>query len=224
MGILQLENLHYSYQDGNKRREILKGASYNFEQGKVYMIFGPSGSGKTTLISLAGGLEKKQSGNILFKGEAVTDKALSQYRRNSLAFVFQQFNLIPYLTAEENVLNVMNITGNELPKPYEKTALNLLNMVGIGASKAKRSVLKLSGGEQQRVAIARSLATNADLIFADEPTGNLDQETEKEIIKIFKKLAYAFNKCVIIVTHSWRIADDCDVRLELENGQLIERK
>lgn len=224
MSILSLDKISYGYMDGNKTRMILSDLSYTFERGKVYTIFGPSGSGKTTLLAISGGLEKTQKGSVLFDGKNVNKLGLSKYRRNHLAFVFQQFNLIPYMSALDNVMNVMNITDNDIPKPYKETALNLLNEFGIVQSKAERSVLKLSGGEQQRVAIARGLATNVDLVLADEPTGNLDSITEGEILKIFSSLAKDFDKCVIIVTHSERIAHLADVSLDLKDGKLIERR
>ena len=224
MSLLTLNNIGYGYIDGNKKRMILKDLSYSFEKGKLYTIFGPSGSGKSTLLAITGGLDKTQEGEILYDGENVLKIGLSKYRRNHLAFVFQQFNLIPYMSAVDNITNVMHITDNEIPKPYKKTAYNLLNELGIVQSKAERNVLKLSGGEQQRVAIARGLATDVDLILADEPTGNLDAETEEEIVKIFASLAKDFNKCVIIVTHSNRISHQSDVNLDLKDGKLIERK
>lgn len=224
MSILQLKNLSYGYIDGNKKRMILDDVNYTFERGKIYSVFGSSGSGKTTLLSLAGGLEKSQQGGVLYEGKNIEDIGLTKYRRNDLAFVFQQFNLIPYLSALENVLNVMHITNNDLPKPYEKTALNLLKRFGIVESKARRSVHKLSGGEQQRVAIARGLATNVDLILADEPTGNLDSDTEREIIKTLASLAREYNKCVIAVSHSLAISEVTDVQLVLENGKLVDLK
>lgn len=223
MALLELENISYGYIDGNQQRMILKDLSYTFEKGKLYTIFGPSGSGKTTLLSIAGGLDKAQAGRVSFNGQDIKDIGLGRFRRNHLSFVFQQFNLIPYMTALDNIVNVMNITDNPLPKPYKTTALNLLNELGIVESKAMRNVLKLSGGEQQRVAIARGLATDVDLIVADEPTGNLDSETEGEILKIFKSLAEDFDKCVIIVTHSDRIAQLSDVSLALKDGQLVKR-
>lgn len=223
MAYLELENISYGYVDGNKKRMILNDLSYQFEKGKLYTIFGPSGSGKTTLLSLTGGLEKTQAGLIKLDGKNILDIGLPKYRKNHLAFVFQQFNLIPYLSAVDNIINVMHITDNEIPKPYKKTALNLLDEFGIVESKAERSVLKLSGGEQQRVAIARGLATNVDLILADEPTGNLDTHTEEEIVKILASLARDFGKCVIIVTHSSNIANLSDVNLILKDGKLQER-
>ncbi len=223
MSILTLNNINYGYTDGNKKRIILKNLNYTFERGKFYAIFGPSGSGKTTLLAIAGGLEKSQDGMVFYDETDINKIGLAKYRRNYLSFVFQQFNLIPYMTALENVINVMHITNNNIPKPYKQTALNLLNQFGIVKSKAERNVLKLSGGEQQRVAIARGLATNVDLILADEPTGNLDTATEKEIIRIFASLAKDFNKCVIVVTHSIGLLDYSDIQLELKDGRLYER-
>ncbi len=222
MSVLELNNISYGYIDGSQKRMILNNLSYTFEKGKFYSIFGPSGSGKTTLLSVAGGLEKSQEGEVKYEGTNISDLGLSKYRRNHISFVFQQFNLIPYLTALENVVNIMNITDNKLPKPYETTAINLLEKFGIVESKAKRSIHQLSGGEQQRVAIARGLATNVDLILTDEPTGNLDISTEKEIIKILKSLAEDFGKCVIAVSHSLAISESSDIHLELLDGKLYE--
>lgn len=223
MSILRLENISYGYIDGNNKRMILNNLDYTFERGKFYSILGPSGSGKTTLLAIAGGLEKAQEGNVYYEGKNVNDIGLGKYRRNNLSFVFQQFNLIPYLTAVENVVNVMEITNNQVPKPHYTTALNLLDQFGIVKTKAERSIYKLSGGEQQRVAIARGLATNVDLIMADEPTGNLDTATEQEIIKILRMLAKEYNKCVIVVTHSDSIAGLSDIQLKLVEGKLTER-
>ncbi|QUI23566.1 ABC transporter ATP-binding protein [Vallitalea pronyensis] len=223
MSILSLENITYGYIDGNSKRTILNELSYTFEKGKFYTILGPSGSGKTTLLAIAGGLEKTQQGKVCYENKDINEIGLGKYRRNYLSFVFQQFNLIPYLTAVENVVNVMEITDNDVPKPYYKTALNLLHQFGIVQTKAERSIFKLSGGEQQRVAIARGLATNVAVILADEPTGNLDTGTEREIIKIFRLLATQYNKCVIVVTHSDDIASLSDVQLKLEGGRLVER-
>jgi putative ABC transport system ATP-binding protein len=222
MSLLQLDHVSYGYADGNRKRTILSDLSYNFEKGKFYTILGPSGSGKTTLLSLIGALEKTQEGKILFEGETLEKIGYTKYRRNKQAIVFQQFNLIPYLTALENVINVMEITDNKIPKPFRKTALNLLDQFGIVETKAVRSIAQLSGGEQQRVAIARALATNVSLILADEPTGNLDTATEKEIVAIFKKLAEEYGCCVIVVTHSDDIAAMSDVKLRLSEGKLLE--
>ncbi|NTW95428.1 MAG: ABC transporter ATP-binding protein [Erysipelotrichaceae bacterium] len=224
MTLLQLENISYGYIDGTKKRIILNELSYNFEKGKFYTILGPSGSGKTTLLSLIGALEKTQGGVIRFDGKKLEDIGYTNYRKNNQAIVFQQFNLITYMTPLENLLNVMNITSNELPKDKEKTALALLNRLGIVESKARRNVMTLSGGEQQRVAIARALSTNVGLILADEPTGNLDSATQREIVAILRSLATDYDTCVIVVTHSDEVANTSDIQLHLRDGKLIEQK
>lgn len=222
MSTLQLESLSYGYIDGNKKRSILDNLSYSFEKGKFYAILGPSGSGKTTLLALMGALEKAQSGKILYEGKTLEEIGYVKYRRNHLAIVFQQFNLIPYLNGLENVLNVMAITDNDLPKDRRHTALNLLNRFGIVETKAHRAISTLSGGEQQRVAIARALATNVSLILADEPTGNLDTATQKEIVAIFRSLATEYGCTVIVVTHSDEVARQSDIQLRLSEGRLID--
>ena len=220
--ILRLENINYSYIDGGYERQILKDLSYTFEKGKFYTILGPSGSGKTTLLSIIAGLDTAKSGEIFFEGKNIKDIGLHKYRRNAISIVFQQYNLISYLTAVENVLLAMSETDNELPKDRKNVAYNLLERFGIVRSKADRMVNQLSGGEQQRVAIARSLASNVDLIFADEPTGNLDTATEREIIAIFKELSQEFGKTIIVVTHSNTVSEMSDLRVLLKDGKLNE--
>lgn len=218
--ILKLENINYSYIDGGYERQILKDLSYSFEEGKFYTILGPSGSGKTTLLSIIAGLDNASSGEIYFKGKNLKEIGLHKYRRNDISIVFQQYNLISYLTAVENVMLAMSETDNKLPKDRKTVAYNLLERFGIVKSKADRMVTQLSGGEQQRVAIARSLASNVDLIFADEPTGNLDTATEKEIIAIFKELSHDFGKTIIVVTHSDTVSEMSDQRVLLKDGKL----
>jgi len=220
--ILKLENINYSYIDGGYKRVILNDLSYSFDEGKFYTILGPSGSGKTTLLSIIAGLDTAESGKIYFKGEDVGKIGLHKYRRNDISIVFQQYNLIPYLTGVENVLLAMSETDNEVPKDKKNVAYNLLNRFGIVNTKADRLVNQLSGGEQQRVSIARALASNVDLIFADEPTGNLDTATEKEIIAIFKELAHDFGKTIIVVTHSDAVSEMSDQRVLLKDGVLTK--
>lgn len=222
--ILKLENISYSYIDGGYEREILKDLSFDFEEGKFYTILGPSGSGKTTLLSIIAGLDSQKSGKVYFKDKEINKKTVAGYRRNDISIVFQQYNLISYLTAYENVLVAMSETDNDLPKDKGNVAYNLLNEFGIVKTKADRLVGQLSGGEQQRVAIARSLASNVDLIFADEPTGNLDTATEIQIIDIFKKLAHDFGKTIVVVTHSDAVSQMSDQRLLLKDGQLNKIK
>ena len=218
--ILKLENLNYGYEDGGFRRQILKDLSYEFEQGQFYTILGPSGSGKTTLLSIIAGLDKQESGKIYYEGDDLDKIGLYKYRRNKIGIVFQQYNLISYLTGLENIELAMTETDNAIPKNQKEVAYALLEKFGIVKSKADRLVTKLSGGEQQRVAIARAIASNVDLIFADEPTGNLDTATEQEIIKIFRMLTEEFGKTVIVVTHSNVVSQLSDLRVVLNEGQL----
>ncbi|MBE9388421.1 ABC transporter ATP-binding protein [Vagococcus salmoninarum] len=220
MTILETKHLDYFYQDGDRKRTILKDVNNTFEKGKFYTILGQSGSGKTTYLSLISALDTPKKGEVLYENQGIAQIGYDSYRRNKIGIVFQSFNLIPYLTAVENVLLAMSITENELPKNTKEVAYNLLDYIGIGKSKADRSVTHLSGGEQQRVAIARALSTNVDIILADEPTGNLDEGMEQEIVTIFKDLAHIHNKCVIVVTHSQEIANCSDEILVLKEGKL----
>ena len=218
--ILKLEDLCYSYIDGGYERQILKNLSFEFEEKKFYTILGPSGSGKTTLLSIIAGLDFAKSGHVYFRDKEITKSNVGKYRRNDISIVFQQYNLISYLTAVENVMLAMSETDNELPKDKKNVAYNLLERFGIVRSKADRMVGQLSGGEQQRVSIARDRASNVDLIFADEPTGNLDTATEIEIINIFKELAEEYGKTIIVVTHSNQVAEMSDQRVLLKDGIL----
>ncbi|MFD1416695.1 ABC transporter ATP-binding protein [Oceanobacillus jeddahense] len=218
--ILEAKDLNYYYQDGEQRRYILKDTSISFEKGKFYTILGQSGSGKTTLLSLLSALDSPHSGEIFFNEQDIRKIGYEKYRRNNVGIIFQSYNLIPSFTAIENVLVPMSITENEIPDDTKTVAYNLLDYIGIVRNKADRLVNRLSGGEQQRVAIARALATNVELILADEPTGNLDEEMEQEIIDIFKKLAHEHGKCVIVVTHSNEIAEQSDQAFQLKKGVL----
>ena len=218
--ILSVSNLSYFYQDGDIIRHILKDITYDFEKGKFYTILGESGSGKTTFLSLISALEEQKSGKINYENINIRQIGLDNYRRNKVGIIFQSYNLIPYMTAIENILVAMSITNNKLPENKEIVAKNLLKYVGIDNIKGNRTINKLSGGEQQRVAIARALSTDVNLILADEPTGNLDQEMSEEIVKLFASLAHEHQKCVIMVTHSKEIAKKSDITLILEKGIL----
>lgn len=214
MGILKLENVGYRYKDAPKDSFVFKNINYEFEEGKMYAIKGKSGSGKTTLLSLITGLEKCTEGQILYDGKTLKKMNLDRYRNTDIGIVFQSYNLLPRLTAIENIMLSMEISKVKVKNKKEK-ALELMKSVGLSEEHAKRKILKLSGGEQQRIAIARSLSYNPKIIIADEPTGNLDKDTENEILKIFKKLAKDENKCVIIVTHSQNVCDEVDIVYEL---------
>ncbi|RHH71109.1 MULTISPECIES: ABC transporter ATP-binding protein [Vagococcus] len=222
MSILKASKLNYYYQDGDTRRFVLKNTNVAFEKGKFYTIVGQSGSGKTTLLSLLAGLDTPQEGRVFYEKKNIEKISYDAYRRDYISIIFQYYNLIPYLTAVENVMVPMAITDNKLPDEQETVAINLLDYMGIPNEKSKRLVTQLSGGEQQRVAIARALSTNVDVILADKPTGNLDEEMEQEIVGIFKMLAHKHNKCVVVVTHSPEIALQSDYSYLLRKGALKE--
>lgn len=220
MSFITVQDISYFYQDGDYKRFILKDVNCTFEKGTFYAILGESGSGKTTFLSLLSALDKPKSGTVLYEEQDIASIGFENYRRNKIGIIFQAYNLIPYMTAAENVRVAMSITDNKLPDDHNAVAYNLLDYIGLDRDKSDRTVNKLSGGEQQRVAIARALATNVDLILADEPTGNLDEEMENEIIEIFVKLAHEHGKCVIVVTHSGEIAQKADVVSKLRKGNL----
>lgn len=215
MSLLKLENVSYRYSDALKDDYVFKNINYEFNEGKVYAIKGKSGSGKTTLLSLLSGLETNYEGNITYNGKDLKKQDLDKYRSSDIGIIFQSYNLLPHLTAMENIILSMDISNVEVANKSE-TAIELMKSVGLKESQKDRRVLKLSGGEQQRVAIARSLSYNPRMILADEPTGNLDKETENEILKIFKNLAKRENKCVIIVTHSENVCQNVDVIFDLK--------
>lgn len=216
MKVLEVKDLQYYYQDGRKKRVILNDLDAEFETGKFYAILGESGSGKTTFLSLISSLDTPQSGEILFKGQSIKEIGYEKYRRNHISIVFQNYNLIQYMTAVENVLVAMGITDNKIEGNKKEVAYKLLEDVGIDKETADRRVNRLSGGEQQRTAIARALSTDPEIIMADEPTGNLDHETSGEIIELLMRLAHERDKCVIVVTHDLKIAEKSDVILQLD--------
>lgn len=209
MPTLKLQNISYSYEKG---KSILSNISAELEAGKLYAVLGPSGSGKTTLLSLLGGLDTPTKGEVLFNGENITAKGLEYHRRNHISLIFQSYNLVDYMTPIENV----QLTAKQDTIP-------ILERLGLKKDEISRNVLKLSGGQQQRVAIARALASDAPVILADEPTGNLDEDTAEEITAVLKESAHTFGKCVVVVTHSGEVAKQADVVLEIRRGHLKER-
>ncbi|MGW8887437.1 ABC transporter ATP-binding protein [Streptomyces sp. NPDC055749] len=221
--ILQLTGLGRTYQSGNSRRTVLEDVDYAFEQGRMYSVVGPSGSGKTTLLSLASGLDTPSRGSVRFKGEDIADIGLGRYRNRHVATVFQSLNLLTYMTAVQNITSAMEITGVKgvMGGNRKKRATELLRLLGVDEADQHRRTLELSGGQQQRVAIARALACEVDILFADEPTGSLDQDTAQGIIDVFRKLAHDDGKCVILVTHSREVADASDEVIRLKRGKLM---
>ena len=209
MSVLSLKNISFSY----GRTPVLKDLSYEFEKGKMYCIVGKSGAGKTTLLSLLSGLALPKSGEILYDGKNIAKIDKYTFRSKYIGVVFQSFNLITKYTALENVVLSMDVAGFK-EKNKKQRAMELLNNVGLDDDEANRRVLKLSGGQQQRVAIARALSYNPDIILADEPTGNLDKDTQTDIMEIFRELTKQ-GKCVILVSHSSDVAEMCDECYEL---------
>ena len=211
MAVLSLNCIDFSY----GRTPVLKNVSMDFEKGKTYCIVGKSGAGKTTLLSIISGLATPTSGAILYNGKDIKGVDKYKYRSKYIGVIFQSFNLITKFTALENVVLSMDIAGVKGGSKYKKEkGMELLKSVGLSEEEANRRVLKLSGGQQQRVAIARALSYDAQIVLADEPTGNLDEETQNEIMEIFKTLARQ-GKCVILVSHSKAVADACDECFEL---------
>lgn len=206
MAILEVKEILYAYKNG---KPVLSNINAEFEGGKMYAILGASGSGKTTLLSLLGGLDVPQKGEILFERENILQRGLEYHRRNHVSLIFQSYNLIDYMTPIENA--ELTAKQNVLP---------IFERLGLTDEEVKRNVMKLSGGQQQRVAIARALACDTPVILADEPTGNLDEDTAGGIIDILKGSAHELNKCVIVVTHSNELAIQADTILKLRHGNL----
>ena len=209
MSILSLQNISFAYD----KTPVLQNISYEFEKGKMYCIIGKSGAGKTTLLSLLSGLAKPTGGEIFYDDKNVAKIDKYKFRSKYIGVVFQSFNLLTKYTALENVVLSMDVAGYKT-KSKKQRAIELLHGVGLDEDEANRRVLKLSGGQQQRVAIARALSYDPDIILADEPTGNLDTETQNEIMNIFRELTNQ-GKCVILVSHSPDVAAMCDERYEL---------
>ena len=209
MTLLQLQDLTYRYK--NTAEAVLYKINYDFEPGKFYSIIGESGAGKSTLLSLLAGLDSPVEGAILFEGKDIREQGYSYHRMHHISLVFQNYNLIDYLSPLENIRLV-----------NKKASKDTLLELGLDESQIKRNVLQLSGGQQQRVAIARSLVSEAPVILADEPTGNLDLKTAGDIIDLLKSLAEKTGKCVIVVTHSKEVAQASDITLKLKDKKLTE--
>ena len=215
--VLSLKNVTYQY-EGTKK-PVLKSINADFETGKVYTVVGKSGAGKSTLLSLISGLDISTSGEISYLETNLKKLNRDNYRAKNVGVIFQGYNLLTNATAIQNIILSMNISGS--PTKDKKTyAYELLRKVGIDRETAGRKILKLSGGEQQRVGIARALSHNPELLIADEPTGNLDKDTETDILGIFTSLAHSEGKCVIIVTHSRKVTSIVDVVYGITDGQL----
>jgi len=219
MSELVIENVSYRYK--NADRLALNGVSCAFKPGQVTAVVGPSGSGKTTLLSIMAGLDRPEGGQVLLNGKDLAGMDLDAYRRQDVSVIFQAFQLFPLLTVMENVCYPMELNEVALRDAKER-AKTLLSSVGIQEEKLRRFPANLSGGEQQRVAIARSLATGAGILLADEPTGNLDGENSRNVVEILSRLAHEEGYCVIIVTHDPAIAEASDMVYRMTDGVLAQ--
>ena len=213
--MLRFNDVFYQYDKSQK--EILTNIACHFEKGKMYAIEGPSGCGKTTLLSIAAGLDAPTKGEVFYQGKSIPSIGYESYRRK-IGIIFQSYNLIPYMTPIQNIitgLEISKVTGN-----FREIARKSLSIVGLKDNEVNRPCLKLSGGQQQRVAIARAIAKGSDLILADEPTGNLDEECADEISQMLKSLSRQ-GSCVICVTHSKRLSRTSDVVLQIKKSKIV---
>ncbi len=222
MSILSLQNVRYVYSNKYQTVEALKDVNCSFEQGLIYAIVGKSGSGKSTMLSLMAGLDLPNEGDVFFRGTSTRMMDLDAYRRNHVAMIYQSFRLFPLLTALENVMYPMELHGIR-PKEAKKLAEEHIRSVGLTDTVFNRLPSMLSGGEQQRIAIARALAMDTNLILADEPTGNLDSTTSRNIIDLLAGLAHERNYCVVVVTHDMGILDMMDITFRMRDG-ILERE
>ena len=218
MNALTLENVSYTYPGGTS--PVVKNAEYAFEAGTIYAVVGPSGSGKSTLLSMLAGLDLPGEGDVVLGEDNLKNLDLDKYRREGVSIIFQAFCLLPLLTVRENVCLPMEMQG--VPENLARQrAAEALVKVGIEESKHKRFPSSLSGGEQQRVAIARSLCSGAPVLLADEPTGNLDGENTRIVMEILRRLAHEEGRCVIVVTHDPEVAEAADRVLRMKDGCLM---
>lgn len=220
MPIVKLENVSRVYTSGDHELKALDGVNLELEEGKFVVILGPSGAGKSTLLNLLGGLDSPTSGKIYVDGEDISrlsNDALAEYRASTVGFVFQFYNLVPTLTVHENVTLVKEIAPNAF------SATKMLEEVGL-SDHMKNFPAELSGGEQQRVSIARALAKNPKILLCDEPTGALDSETGVMILKLLLRMAREYKKTIVIVTHNQNIAKMADTVVRVKNGKILSRE
>jgi putative ABC transport system ATP-binding protein len=219
--VVTATNLHRRYGEGDTAVDALRGVSLQVARGKLTAVMGPSGSGKSTLMHLLAGLDRPTSGEVTIAGEAISqldDTALTKLRREHIGFVFQFFNLLPMLSAEENILLPLSIAGE---KPDEDWLEELLKRTKI-ADRRSHKPSELSGGEQQRVAISRALVSRPSVVFADEPTGNLDSKTSGEILELMRDSVDSLDQTTVMVTHDPRAAAIADRILFLNDGEIVK--
>lgn len=217
--VLTAEHLTKTYETESGKVHALNGVSLELERGRFYAITGRSGSGKSTLLHLLSGLDQPTSGRVLVDGEdlsSYTDAQMAVFRRRNMGFVFQQFNLLDEYTVETNLCLPLKLDGRKPDPPFWQEVLQLLGL----ADKLGKYPSELSGGEQQRVAIARSVLAEPQLIFADEPTGNLDKKTGEDTLELLRGCARQFYQTLVVVTHDLEIAECADEVIQLEDGRL----
>jgi putative ABC transport system ATP-binding protein len=218
--IVSASDLHRRFGEGQAAVEALDGVTVSFERGRFSAIMGPSGSGKSTLMHVLAGLDRPTSGSVMIDGQELNgldDAALTNLRRDKLGFIFQFFNLLPVLTAEENITLPLSIAGH---KPDEEWLKRLVQTVGLGDRLTHRPS-ELSGGQQQRVAVARALVSRPAVVFADEPTGNLDTKSSEEVLRMLRAAVDEFGQTVVMVTHDPEAASYADRLVILRDGQIV---
>ena len=216
---IQLEHVSFVYTGKQQVKKAVNDVSCSFSSGTLYAIMGASGSGKSTLLSLLAGLKLPTEGRVLYDGRPTTELDRSQLRRDTVSVIYQEFNLFPLLTAEENVSYPLRLRKED-PRRITDLAHQSLTNMGLKENEFRKLPNMLSGGEQQRVAIARALVTGSQVILADEPTGNLDSENSRHIVEILQNLAREEGRCIIVVTHDPDVADSADVLLRMKDGHL----
>lgn len=219
MARVEIRDISFSYKNQHENKQILSGVNASFEDGTFNCILGESGSGKTTLLNCLAGIEDVNEGAIEISGKIMNKKQAESLRRSEISMIFQSYNLIPYMSAVENVLVAMDISEN-VSKPNRDIAVQLLHNLKLDGKKIDRKVTMLSGGEMQRVAIARAIASETRVILADEPTGNLDRRTSDVITELLIMLAHEYEKCVIVVTHDAKVASLADHVFYMDPDQL----
>lgn len=219
--VVQLKGVRKVYPMGDERIVALDDVSLTFERGKIYCLLGVSGSGKSTLLNIIAGLEKPTKGEIIFKGrhiEKMNEKKLAIFRQRYVGFVFQSYNLLPTLTALENT--TLPLIFRRAPvKARNKKAMQMLKAVGL-ADRWRHKPSQMSGGQQQRVSIARAFVNDPEIVFADEPTGNLDTKTTTEMMNLICKMAKIHNQTLILVTHNLELSKYCDEVIHIRDGRI----